>query len=116
MIKFLGRSVWNGFGKGHGVVIVPVPGDKNSVRFCVPGQLLELPDGFFKLFFKAAPGGGLDFAFRESRHYGLSFGSFGSWLSRQLAGRHEAYGRDADGASLSGKTGEHRAGHSSHYL
>jgi hypothetical protein len=80
LIKFLGHSEWNGFGQGRRVVIVPMPCDKDSVRHCAAGELLELPDGFFKLFFKAVPGGGSDFPFIEDRHYDLSFGSFESWL------------------------------------
>lgn len=87
MIKFPGYSEWNGFGQGHRLVIVPMPCDNNAVGLCASGELLELPHCFFKLFFKPMPAGGPDFPFSENGQNHLSFGSFESWLSRQLTCR-----------------------------
>lgn len=61
-------------------MIVPMPCDKYSVRLCERGELLELSDCFFELFFKVVPAGGSDFTFSEERHDDLSF-----WLLGVLA-------------------------------
>lgn len=116
----MGHSEGNAVGQGRCVVIVPEPCDKNSVCHCAQGESLELPDGFFKLFFQCGPAGGLDFdAFGGGCHqvtfilvlwvsrHGMACVSSrcrafvenlleckqGSWLSRQLACRVGSLGQ-----------------------